>query len=420
MLRAANTVLGFLVAMVLARALGVDGYGVYSYAFTLISILAIPAKFGLPGLLVREVAKARASNAWGELRGVVRWCNAVASAFAIALIAAGALLATLLAPRFTASQLGAFAWGLALVPFMVLGELRGAALRGLGRVIQGQLPELVLRPAFLGLSCAVLLFVAGARVDPAQAMALHALGGTFAFAVGAYLFLRVRPAPVAAATPIYHGREWFYAAMPMAFTAGIQFINHHMDMLILGLFEPAGQVGIYRAAVQLSSLVGVALMAINQVVAPQFAARYAQGDLAGVQRLAAASARLVLVMALPLTLLMVFFGDWLLGKIFSQEFAAGHLALGLLAVGQLLNSAFGSVVMLLNMSGHESRTARGVGVAALVGVALNFLLVPAFGTAGAATATMLTVLLWNVILWLEVRRSLGVDSTAFGLRIRRR
>jgi O-antigen/teichoic acid export membrane protein len=419
MVRAANTLLGFLVAMLLARALGVSGYGVYSYVLTLVSILAIPAKMGLPGLTVREVARSRSTSAWGELRGIIRWGNTMAGGFSIALIAIGAGVAAAISGWFTPEQLATFAWGLALVPFMVLGELRGAALRGLGHVIQGQLPEMILRPGFLGLSCALLLLVSNTRFGPDLAMALHALAALLAFAVGAYLFFRCRPQPVAAAEPVYHRRAWLAAALPMAFTAGVQFLNHHVDMLILGVFATADQVGIYRAAVQLSALVGVTLMAMNQVVAPRFAALYARGDFSGLQKLATNSARLVLAVAVPLTLIMVVFGDRLLGGIFGPDFAGGHLPLALLAVGQLLNSAFGSVVMLLNMSGHESRTARGVAIAALVGLALNFLLVPTFGAAGAALATTLTILLWNVILWLEVRRSLGIDSTALrprGLR----
>ncbi len=40
-IKVANALLGFGVAVVLARALGADGYGVYSTAFVIASVIAI-------------------------------------------------------------------------------------------------------------------------------------------------------------------------------------------------------------------------------------------------------------------------------------------------------------------------------------------------------------------------------------------
>lgn len=58
--------LGFslLTAVVLARVLGPEQYGIYSYVLAIVSILAIPAMFGLPSLIVRETAKAEVKQEW--------------------------------------------------------------------------------------------------------------------------------------------------------------------------------------------------------------------------------------------------------------------------------------------------------------------------------------------------------------------
>jgi len=47
--------LSFGLTVTLARLLGVDGYGVYAYVFALVSLLAIPAEFGLPNLMDSQV-----------------------------------------------------------------------------------------------------------------------------------------------------------------------------------------------------------------------------------------------------------------------------------------------------------------------------------------------------------------------------
>src|SRR4030095_11252289 len=147
-LKITGITLSFVVAAVLARSLGQAGYGIYAYVFSLISVLAVPAMFGLPNLVVREVARAHVRESWGQLRGVIRWSNGISAAFALAVFVI-AIITVSVQESLAPVQVKTFLWGVMLIPLIVLGELRGAALRGLGHVIQGQLPERVLRPGLL-------------------------------------------------------------------------------------------------------------------------------------------------------------------------------------------------------------------------------------------------------------------------------
>lgn len=108
-------------------------------------------------------------------------------------------------------------------------------------------------------------------------------------------------------------------------------------------------------------------------------------------------------------------GDEILGWVFGDPFKAGALALALLACRQLINATLGPVGMLLKMSDHENVAMRGLASAAVFNVLLNFSLVPNFGMAGAAFASALTLLWWNVLLRWEVRRRLKLEPSAFGL-----
>ena len=51
-------------AVILARMLGSDGYGIYATAIATMMILAVLAEFGMYVLLVREVSAAHAREAW--------------------------------------------------------------------------------------------------------------------------------------------------------------------------------------------------------------------------------------------------------------------------------------------------------------------------------------------------------------------
>ena len=66
--KVANTVFGIALGIILARALGPEGYGTYAYVFALVAIMAIPAQFGLSNLVIRETARAHVKEQWGKMR----------------------------------------------------------------------------------------------------------------------------------------------------------------------------------------------------------------------------------------------------------------------------------------------------------------------------------------------------------------
>ncbi|MFW5961344.1 MAG: polysaccharide biosynthesis C-terminal domain-containing protein [Desulfohalobiaceae bacterium] len=71
-------------------------------------------------------------------------------------------------------------------------------------------------------------------------------------------------------------------------------------------------------------------------------------------------------------------------------------SLTILCLGQLFNAALGSVSLVLNMTGYD--TAKGVGIAAVVSVALNLLLIPLWGVIDSAIATCIALFIWNILL----------------------
>lgn len=67
-IKIASTGLNLVLAIVLARLLGAEGFGVYSFIFALVTILAIPAQMGLLNLVVRETAKAQVAERWDIIK----------------------------------------------------------------------------------------------------------------------------------------------------------------------------------------------------------------------------------------------------------------------------------------------------------------------------------------------------------------
>lgn len=410
-----GTLLGLLLAVLLARHLGATGYGTYSFVLAALTLMAIPTQLGLPTLLVRETAKAQVNAQWGVMRGLWRWATLTVGSISLLLAMVAVLIGLVFTTHFEASELATFAWGIVLIPLIALGNLRGAALRGLRRVVLGQLPEFILRPVLLSILILVAaLYFAPGWLTSAHAMGLHVIAAAVAFVIGALLLWRSHPPELKDRPhPEYRTREWFAAAMPLALVSGMQIINQNTDIILLGLLRSAEEVGIYKVVVTGATLVAFGLQAAVMAISPYFARLHAQGDKQRLQRLVTLSARGILLFALPVVFVLVVWGEAVLETIFGAEYVAGKTALVILALGQLVNAAMGNVAMLLNMTGHGRETARAVAIAAVVNVSLNLMLIPLWGISGAALSGALTLTVWNLVMWRAVHRHLGIESMAF-------
>lgn len=414
-IKAAHAALGFMLAVVLARVLGPEGYGIYSFALAIIMFTAIPSQVGIPRLVVRETARTQADADWGLMRGLWRWSNtAVFGASALGMLAVGAIL-VFVGTSTEHGRTATIGTGIALIPLIALANVRAASLRGLHLVVLGQLPESVFRPTILLLLIAgwITIFGSSNSLTSQTAMGLHILAAGITFLIGSLMLLKAQPEAISRRPILRHESiAWRKAIIPLAMITGLQSINNHADLIILGIFRPNDEVGIYRAVFQIALLVIFGLQAINQVLQPHFARLHRQGAMRKLQDLVSQSAKTILVLALPPVAIFVFFGPEILGWVFGDKFKTGGTPLSILAFGQLINAGIGSVGVLLTMTGHERDALRGVAVAAISNIALNFILIPHFGMTGAATASTLTLIIWNFLLRHSVKKRLALETIA--------
>src|ERR1700690_1613719 len=68
-LQGTSTGLGFLTAVLLARLLGQDGYGRYTFTVTWAAFLTIPALVGMDQFLVRGIARYEVERRWPLMKG---------------------------------------------------------------------------------------------------------------------------------------------------------------------------------------------------------------------------------------------------------------------------------------------------------------------------------------------------------------
>jgi O-antigen/teichoic acid export membrane protein len=415
-LKVAYSSLGFLLGIVLARALGVAGYGRYNYAMSWAVFLGAPAALGFDKLVVRQVAIDRSRGDWRDLRSWLRTANRAGLFASAALIVVAALVALGAGLSGHADAAATVAIALLLVPILTLMKVRQAALSGLGHVVQGQWPELLLHPAVV-IGVVGGWWIAGRAVSAEAAMGVTVASSALMLILGAWL-LRERLPDEARQTRA--GRidlPWRASVAPLVAMATILALQGQADVLLLGLLAPPAMVGVYGAASRGALLVVFFLNAALPALSPAVAELHAAGKRDELERVVVTMARTTTLLSLPVAVGLMVFGRWYLA-IFGHAFVEGIVPLAILCVGQIVNVCCGPVGTVLIMAGHERVVVRIVGMSAAINLAVSAALIPTFGPVGAAIGAASSMALWNVLMVREVRLRVGIESTCFS-RIRR-
>ena len=418
-LRIVSTGLTFATSLVLTHLLGTKGYGTYATALEWLTFLTVPTALGMDRFMVREVAIFRAQGKWDKLRGFLRWGNLAVLTSSLVVAGVGALFVTYTIRDRDTLRLSLYLI-LAALPLMSLTTLRQAAMRGFDHIVGGQWPELVLRPLLiitLSVSAWVLLPRFSVQFSTPWAVGALCTATLIAFSVGAYLLARVlRNAPVAVSS---YERSWFKTALPFMLISGMYVLNARTSILMLSALGTQTDVGLYQIASRGADFIAMVLLAVNTAFAPLLARLYAQNKQQQLEHAVARSTRTITLVSLPIALAFIFLGGVFL-SLYPSDFSAARTTLTILSIGQLINAATGTVAMLLNMTGHERDTALVVGMSAVANIALNLLLIPRLGLEGAAIATALGTLAWNVLLSYFVYKRLGFYSVLGLYTLRKR
>lgn len=410
-LRLAGMGFGFLVGVQLARGLGLEGYGIYGLAMSVIAILTVPTEFGMPQLLTREVAAAQVAGNWGLLHGILRWTTQ--SSIFLAAIVGSSLLAWLLWGQNLASPFGStLVAGIVMIPLVALLSLRSAALRGAQKIVAGQVSEIMLRPGLHS----VLLFAVPmvlAPLTPGLAMWLGVVATAVALLVATKLIQSALPAQVYTTPAEIRSREWWSSSVPMAMTEGMRLLQGHLLIFFLSYMSTMADVGIFRMASSTVALVAMPLSLFNIVSMPLVARLYASDQRAQLQRMLTWVSGGMTLGVILLSLPFLFAGEWLIAMVFGDEYIAGSNVLIVLCVSTIANAVFGINAALLNMTGNQNRVTRASGFALVTLLLASPLLILNFGVMGAAFSNLISVVMWNTLMWLDSRLLLGLDSACW-------
>ncbi|MGF1539609.1 MAG: flippase [Pleurocapsa sp.] len=407
------TGLSFLISLLLARLLGVEEYGVYTYAMTWITLLQIPASLGLRDILICQVSAYQARSQLGMMRGLLLWSNLTVFLVSIGIILIATIVAWILKSEVHEQFLPVFWLALPIIPLSALSDLRRGAMLGLHQVVRGEIPGMLVYPVLLLILQATAYLLSPDGLNAPLAMGIRVLTLAVSFIYSIHLLRESLPRNFGKVRPNYQICLWTRSIIPFLFIGCTYYLNSNTDILMLGAIKGPEEVGIYFVATRGAELIGFILLAVNITLGSVFTKLYTEGDFQQLQRILTKTTNIVFLFSLPISLCLIAGGHWFL-LLFGAEFTRGHIALAVLGIGQLVNAAAGPIALLLSMTGYEKYTAICVGMSAIANIILNALLIEPFGLSGATIATTSSMILLNILLAMFVYKKMKLSPTIFG------
>jgi len=378
--------------VLITRTLGAKDSGTFFLALSIITIASVISRLGLDNVIVKSTSAYTTLSDWSILKNFYKSSTFIVVTSALTISILIWFISPILANKVFNNDeleyvLRILTFG--IIPIAVF-NIHGQFLRGLKKI---SLAELVLSAGvpIVSFTLAIITLswgLSGITIAYVIAVILIAL-------LSIFLFKRKFSQNIFSMDKAQSHSEVLRSAMPLFVATIMGLVIERSATIFLGFFGTSSDVAIYEAAYRTTMAINFLLAAINSIGAPKFAALYAQGDMKSLGNTVRHSARLLLLMAAPFLVIAILIPDKIM-EVYGHDFVGGSTALVVLALGQFVNAATGSVGYLLMMTGNEVSMRNIVVTAAIFQVILCFLLIPNYGVLGAAAASSITIALANI------------------------
>ena len=388
---------GFIASVVVARFLGPEKYGVYSFVVWFLTMVGLLAHLGIPTTVTKYV-----SEYWGRKN----------------FSAVGEIVRRLLRIEFLAGVV------LSLVLFFLAPTISGwydnPELTLYLRVAASVILPLTLMFFYNGLFCGLQRFDLIAKtnlmVSPVTVMVILLIiyfGGAIEWLVavsalanillvGCYVYYRRTRFAVIQKVPSKHdfgGKLLKFSATAFVVLLLDAIIWERFGIFFLSIYSTPSEIAFYNVAFIFSSRTMILLPgALTGILLPAMSEVYGGGDKQELARVHSNSTRYLAMLAIPLCL----GGIGISGQLFPVLYGASYQAASLVFVVLLLGGTVGSIgtssYMLLYAQERQNVVLRVGVVSALVSILASWLLVPILGSKGAALAVGLSQSLGGVLL----------------------
>ncbi|MFN7089511.1 MAG: lipopolysaccharide biosynthesis protein [Allorhizobium sp.] len=410
-IRIVSAAIAFISQIIQARLMGEFEYGIFVFVWVLVVLAGNFSCLGFHTAVIRFLPQYVQDKADAEIRGLTSTARLFAMTSASILALSGIAALHLFGNSIEHYYLVPLFLAVFALPMIALGDVLDGTARANRWAVLGLSPTYIVRPTLI--LAIMLLAVSGGAPATAVTAMQAALVATYLTTLGQFLLVDRRLLNrYARGDRKVDFAGWFKVALPIFFIEGFGFLLTNSDVIVVGLYLPPDQVAVYFAAAKTMALMQFVFFAVKAGATPRFSSLMAEGNSQGLAGFAGTAARWSFWPSLAVGIVVLMLGEMLLG-LFGSAFTAGYLLMVILFAGNMAKALVGPAEMLLTMAGRQQLCVAVYAVALACNIGLNITLIPAWGLAGAATATATAMAVEAVLLHIAVRRALGIVVFAF-------
>jgi O-antigen/teichoic acid export membrane protein len=385
--RVGSLILQISTVVLLAQALGPEGFGQYAVAILLPGLLAVVLNLGIRSATVYSLGRG------ASVHVVLRW-NLRLSCGVIAVgVALGAMVVAVASERIFPGVPAQLLWiGICGFPVSWLFGSLTSMLHGRQDFRRYNLAMLMQPLAGL---VAVVLLVGAAGLGAAGAAVGWASGYACGLLLAAWLVWEHWAAESTGAPANRHEQPDLRYGLKAYLANVLAFLNYRTDIFLVNLFIGPAGAGIYAAAVRVAEQLWLIPHAVATVLLPRLAGLHSAEETR--RQLTPIIARWVTLAGLGMAMIMAMTINWIVPLAFGAEYAQSATVLLWLLPGVVVYTCVMVLSPDLQGRGRPDLNGWAAGVALAVNVAGNLLLIPVYGVIGAALASALSYVTAGVI-----------------------
>lgn len=186
-----------------------------------------------------------------------------------------------------------------------------------------------------------------------------------------------------------------------------------IDTLMLIKFRSLSEVGIYNVVLPTAMLLITLGSALAMAMLPFVSEYWARKKVKELSKIITDIYKKSFILIAPIGLILFIFSDLILKVLFGESFVSGSSALKILCIGSIFFSVAVINNNVLAAIGQPKKVTKLILFAASLNLILNLILIPQYGTIGAAFATSISYLIIFILSTYLVNQSIKVKMPIF-------
>ena len=387
-------------AVLLARLLGAEEYGMYTLAISVATIAASISVFGLDTAMIRyiaiQVTREDKAGIWGTIQVGVGTATLLSVLTGTVLYAFSYFIAQQffhdpqLAPLIQLASV--------FIPLLAMSDVLAGVTRGFKRMDYPVIAQFVAQPI---IRLVLILGLAILGLNAWQAVITYGLADLSASIIMLYFLNKEFPLKRPLSPAKRDVKAILGFSLPVWLSELMVKFQNNLQVLVLGSMNTIAGVGVFSVASQITSVSGQFSSSLNVSAKPVIAELHHQKDMKQMEHIYQTTNKWSLMVQLPVFLSLVLFSSQIL-SIFGEDFSTGATALVILAWSDLVNVTTGMGGIIIDMTGYTKLKLINSIIRLITYLGLSIVLIPRWGIVGAATVSLFGEGIVNLLRLFEV------------------